>query len=216
MPTLEATFVKATTLTLLAVAALLTGCSGDGEPAAPPTQEDALTTVDPGPTTQEPVDDEVTTSAPPDDVSVTTEAGGPPEMPALAQEDSEAGAIAFVEHYLNTFNYSTMTPEAGLLGNLTAEDCETCATFDDIVNEYVSNKEHTAGPILTFDNPTGSFTGDHAVVFVDAVQSIPARLDATGDVVKEEGSPQAFNMSVRLQTSETGWRIHEIQIGSAR
>ena len=206
--------MKATTLTLLAVAALLAGCGGGGEPAAPPPQEDALTTVAPAPTPQEPVEDAVATSAPPDDVSVTTEAGGPPEMPELAREDSEAGAVAFAEHYLDTFNYSTMSPASGLLEPLAMDACETCNTFTDIVDEYVSNAERTAGPILTYEEPTGSFSGDHAVIFVTAVQAIPARLDASGRVVKDEGSPQAFSMAIRLNFDEAGWQVHEIEVGT--
>lgn len=202
---------------LLIGAVLLAGCQGDSEPADPPSSQDSLTTAtlttsDAAPTTEAPGDDVEQTTAPSDTVE-TTEASGPPVMPEEAQEDSEAGAKAFVMHYLDTFNYATMTPESGLLDPLGDESCETCNAFIDIVAEYTSANERANGPILTFTEPTGSLTGDHAVLYVEAVQAFPARLNAEGHVVGEEGSPEAFTMVVRLNPTTEGWIISEIQLG---
>lgn len=206
------------TLTMVAAGALLAGCSGEAEPAAPPPSEEALTTsdtaptTDAAPTTEEPPDDVVETTAPPDVVE-TTEAGGPPEMPEVATEDSEAGAKAFASYYLDTFNYSTSTPASGLLEELSDNSCETCNAFLGIIAEYTSENQRTDGPILTYSSPTGTITGDHAVLFVDAVQTVPARLDADGNVVKEAGESETFKMVIRLKPTDSSWLVTEIQVG---
>lgn len=137
--------MKTKMLTLLAVAALAAGCSGGEEPADPPTSDAALTTseatpvADPAPTTETPDDVSQTSAAP--DVSETTVDSGPPELPPEAQEDSEAGAAAFAEHYIDMINYTSKYPEVGLLDKLSSENCEVCANFEDTVATSVETGE---------------------------------------------------------------------------
>lgn len=52
-----------------------------------------------------------------------------PPMPELALEDSEAGAIAFVEHYIEVFNYAANTGDVEPLRALSHPDCEGCESY---------------------------------------------------------------------------------------
>ncbi|USQ82153.1 DUF6318 family protein [Ornithinimicrobium faecis] len=203
------------TLTLIAAGALLAGCSGEAEPADPPTGEDALTsetapTTDAAPTTEAPPDDVVETSSPPDVVE-TTEVAGPPELPDEATEDSEAGAAAFAEHYLNSLNYSTSTSTPGLLDNLADPDCQTCQNFQELVDSYTSNEHHSDGPVITFDPLEARSTGESMVILASVTQPVPATLDKDGTVVEEGLEPSSFEMAIRLHWVDDGWKILEIQ-----
>lgn len=109
--------------------ALLAGCGQSPEPSPPPTSEDALTTATTD-VTQE-TETAPTTEAP---ETEEAEAEGPPQMPDAAKEQTEEGAEAFVEYYIQTVN-------AGHLGNATADDvralaadsCETCSAFAEVI-----------------------------------------------------------------------------------
>lgn len=205
---------------LVATVALLASCSGGDDPADPPTSQDALTTTsDTAPTTSTgdtapttaPPDDTEATSAPDDDATATTEADGAPEMPEEAKEDSEAGAAAFATHYLDTLNYSTMTPASGLLSGLVDESCETCTSFEGLVEQYTSKDRHSEGPVVTFQPLEARATGETTVIFADATQPVPATLDSDGNVVLEGGESTAFTMVIRLHRVDDAWRISEIQ-----
>lgn len=84
-------------------------CSGDPEPIEP------------------------TTTAPPatptSSTTSTADGESPPDMPDAALEDTEAGAIAFVEHYIDVFNYTANTGDAEPLRALSHPDCEGCETY---------------------------------------------------------------------------------------
>lgn len=208
--------MKTMTLTMVAAGALLAGCSGEAEPAAPPPSEEALTTsdtaptTDAAPTTEEPPDDVVETTAPPDVVE-TTEAGGPPELPEVATEDSEAGAAAFAEHYLDTLNYSTTTSTSGLIDDLGDPECQTCDNFRELVDSYTSKDQYSDGPVITFDELEARATGETMVILANVTQPIPDTLDRDGNVVESGQEPSSFDMAIRLHWVDDGWRILEIQ-----
>nr|WP_306254955.1 DUF6318 family protein [Ornithinimicrobium cryptoxanthini] len=172
-----------------------------------------MTTTDPAPTTAAPPDDvEETSSSPAGDATETTEASGPPEMPDEAKEDSESGAEAFALHYLEVFNYAAMTPEAGHLEQLASDDCATCAGFESMIAKYIENDERAAGPIVTVDSARAQATGDTTVVFAEAVQTVPATLDAAGAVVTASAQPTSFTMVLTLTLDGQAWEVAEIQV----
>ena len=72
---------------------------------------------------------EPTTSSPTAAPSPSLEGDGPPPMPDLATEDSEAGAIAFVEHYIDVFNYAANSGDVEPLRALSHPDCEGCESY---------------------------------------------------------------------------------------
>ncbi|AXH95766.1 DUF6318 family protein [Ornithinimicrobium avium] len=106
--------------------AVLSGCSQTPEPSPPPSSEDALTTSTPDKS-------EATSEAPPTDAAETEEpeADGPPQMPEEATEQTEAGAEAFVEYYLNTLNAARASRDASELQRLATEECESCRNFEE-------------------------------------------------------------------------------------
>lgn len=120
---------------------LLAACDNQTEPAAPPTTQDALTTATatPNPTPDE-VD--VTTEAAPttaEAAPTTTEPttaepaadDGPPEMPEEAKEQTDAGAEAFVRHWVASLDHVYAGGSADTVLALSGPDCQSCSALVD-------------------------------------------------------------------------------------
>ncbi len=111
----------AAALTCMSVA-LLAACSTP-EPSPAPTPESSV-----GSTTDA---SEATATSTPDDSVQTTSPGvgadpGVPELPPEAMEDTEDGAEAFVQHYIDLLNYTGQFPQAGVIEPYGTENCLTC------------------------------------------------------------------------------------------
>lgn len=68
----------------------------------------------------------------------TPEAGTPtsaPALPELAQQHTDAGAVAFTEHWFKAAEWSASQGETAYLESISAKDCEYCATFLTVVRE---------------------------------------------------------------------------------
>lgn len=87
---------------VIAALALLGACTSDPTPREP----------DPTPTT-----------------SSATPARPVPTMPAQASEDSPEGAAAFVNHYVDVFNYAAATGDVAELSRLSSPDCTGCQKY---------------------------------------------------------------------------------------
>jgi hypothetical protein len=90
----------------------LTGCSDGDEPAGGPGPSGPPATISSAPTTDPPH-------------------GGPPQLPALAREQSNAGAKAFVRYYIDVLNYAHSEGVAGPLRRLGTRGCDVCQILAD-------------------------------------------------------------------------------------
>lgn len=84
---------------------LLSACSGDPEPREPAPSPSASPTAT------------------------------PPDMPDLANEESDEGAAAFVAHYVDVFNFAATTGDVTRLRELSSSACEGCSAYIDLYRE---------------------------------------------------------------------------------
>lgn len=203
---------------ILAIAAatglvLLAACDNQTDPAAPPTTQDALTTS-------------TTTPAPtPDDVALTTEAApttaeptieapvaedGPPEMPAEAEEQTEAGAEAFALHYIDLLNYTAENPEPDLLDKLASDDCGTCGQFSSTVDDLVANEEKYTSALAEYLKSTAVHTNETAVVSVNVDQPNLSVVDSTGEVLRTYPAASDLAMEFHLVWMNSSWLVDKI------
>ncbi|OLT39244.1 hypothetical protein BJF86_09525 [Serinicoccus sp. CNJ-927] len=183
------------TIVVAAVAGLvmLAGCDSSTEPAAPPTSEDALTTP-----TEEPSEDTEVTSEPAETSEEATseepDADRPPEMPAVAAEQTEEGAEAFAEHYISTLNWAYMTGDTTASQTLSDSECESCAGLIAEAAEY-----QTEGDYVRTERTSALLSSDGA------------RVEVTIEQLSGAGAGEA-EIVVRLRPSEEAWLVDEITI----
>ena len=79
---------------------------------------------------------------PPPSASVTI---APLEMPEAAKADTEEGALAFVEYYIEVFNYSANTGDTDLLRSLSHPDCSGCDSYATTFESQYSNGGYSIG-----------------------------------------------------------------------
>ncbi|MFK5633297.1 MULTISPECIES: DUF6318 family protein [unclassified Ornithinimicrobium] len=187
-----------------ALAALvLTGCGGGAEPSAPPTSEPALTTATATP------DEVVETSEAAATTAEPTEAAGPPKMPEEAKEQTEAGAEAFVLHYIDLINYTGMHPEVGLLEQNSTNNCGTCLQFSESVAKAEAEDTRQTGPIAEMGSPTSVVAGTSAVVTVKGAQQQVDVLNAEDEVV--ETYPRQDDVVMEFNLLYDGsWRVDRL------
>ncbi|QFG68069.1 DUF6318 family protein [Ornithinimicrobium pratense] len=195
---------------------LLAGCDTQTDPSPPPTTEDALTTLTATPTTH--ADDvDITTEAAPTTAEPTTSEpvadDGPPEMPAEAQEQTQAGAIAFAEHFVEVVNYTGIHPTPGLISGLSLEDCGTCGNLEATVEYSAENNEVLNEDLWEITAPPDIlvFSGSDALVRVPLTQHELAVFDDNDQEV-ERTDRQSLNLGIDLSW-EDGWIIRAVQVG---
>lgn len=104
---------------LVLIGAMLAGCSG-GEADEP---ADPLSSSTPSSSDATPADD------PSSDV---------PELPDVAQENTLAGAEAFIRHYIELLNYASHTGDTDALEAVSDQDCAGCSHYADLYKETYS------------------------------------------------------------------------------
>lgn len=157
----------------------VTACS-EPEASAPPEPEDSVgATSEPSPP-----EDSATTSSP---VDARGEDPGVPELPAEAMEDTETGAEAFVQYYIDLLNYVAMFPRVGLLEQYGSSDCGTCSTFEKNVEEQVQEETFHDGPSSVVEELDALPSGNGYRVFVTAEAPAFQRIDKFGQTVEKIG-----------------------------
>lgn len=196
---------------------VLAGCDGTAEPAQPPSQEDALTTATATPPPPPPIDEtEATTDAAPttiaptgDTVGTTEDAGGPPELPEEATEQTEEGAEAFVEHYLLQLNATGQEPQAGILEQYASDSCGTCAQFATAVTDMLEENEHYDAPLTQLQDVNTIYTGDTAISIATVNQPDVNVISQTGEVVNTYPAERGVRMEFHLRW-DRAWTIDKI------
>ena len=123
---------------LLACALTVTACTGGASPPQPP--ESASPSVEqspsptPSPSPTKPKYQPATAKGPAKNVPK-------PEMPKLAKEHNEEGAIAFVKYYFDLMNYSLETYTTEDIEEITMKNCRVCGVnFIDHLNLQAHRK----------------------------------------------------------------------------
>lgn len=195
---------------------LLTACDDQTQPSPPPTTQEALTTATQTPSPS-PDDTDVTTEAAPTTTEPTTEEpvadDGPPEMPAEAQEQTQAGAIAFAEHFIDVVNYTGIHPTPGMIDDISLEECSTCSNLEATVVYSAENGEILQDDLweVTSTPEILVFSGINALVRVPLQQHELPVWNLSGDEV-DRTEQQALDLGVDL-TWEEGWKVRAVQVG---
>lgn len=188
---------------------VLAGCS-DPQASPPPDPQEpvAATSQSPEGTATSAPDDAVQTTSP---VDADREDPGVPELPPEAMEDTEAGAEAFVQYYVDLLNYTGKFPQSGLLEPFSDEACATCEAFETEVIELDSRSEHYDSDALQpFAMTTIRFQGDSQVT-VQSFAPAANRLDVNGKILSSTEEVEKLEWLVELTPSEGSFVVKGIK-----
>lgn len=112
-------------------ALLLAGCS----------QQDVAGSIESSSGSSEPR----TTNSPTTTPTPSKTTAEPPAMPALAKQQSNAGAKAFIRHYIDVLNHAYAVPDPDELRQLSDDACQSCESLIQISERLSENGGRQVG-----------------------------------------------------------------------
>ena len=131
-----------------------------------------------------------------------------PTMPAAAEKNSEAGAIAFVKHYIDVFNYASNTGDVKELQKLFESGCKACRTYLDTIESAHANGADVDG----FDWTVSNLVADQGSTFNLAINSGKYRTRDTAHSEWTEVLAAKYELVVELSRREGGWLVAELYL----
>jgi hypothetical protein len=177
----------------VACALALTGCSGGDDQAGGPTP-----------------------SGPPAATTTPTATAsahhGPPVLPALAREHSNAGAKAFVRYYIDVVNYAYKHLRPQLLVPLSPRSCTLCSANLEVLRRlHRDGGQQLGGRMSATQVLTGPFEPHGTRLYFARIHVSPGKSRAThGDRFKpiEE---QRFMLEFDLLWTPALWSIDDVR-----
>ncbi|MDF8265163.1 DUF6318 family protein [Luteipulveratus flavus] len=193
----------------VACAGALSGCGGDADAGGSPTA--------PSSSSSTPLATSTSTAVPASSAAPTSSALGPglPGVPPDARANTEPAAIAFAKHYYDQLNRVRMSPSAGLLDGYGLGTCKPCSGFAANVKKMASSGERNSGPAVRVLDARRLTAERGMIIQVDIDQEPVSVLARDGSVVRSYQSVKGVQTVVFLTWSDGGWRIANIQIGTA-
>jgi len=160
---------------------LLSACSGDPEPREPAPSPSASPTAT------------------------------PPDMPELANEESDEGAFGFATHFIESMNYSVNSGVTEPLTALSSKSCESCRSYIETIQSDAQHGTTVRGFRWTIAN--GSVDNDGAV---------DLRIDADEYEIREFGDADwsrvesaRYELGLSLKYGSSGWTVMEMYLPEA-
>lgn len=189
--------LAATTLTC---AACSTGPSGSddtpGTSSAPATTHDTATTTASRTATASP-------STPP--------AAGP-VVPSAARSHTPAGAVAFVQFYIDQVNRAWTTPQTGLIPALSLPTCKSCAGLESSAKELSTAKAHYARSSLAIEQPEYGVIGNPPRELVTCtIVETPTPTIGPTSTYTPPGKATHYPASLEIAWRDGNWAVTEIR-----
>lgn len=147
--------------------------------------------------------------------SASASAVAPPVMPEVAKEHTEAGAVAFVQHFWDVVNYAQATLDVRPLERLITEGCDGCRGGIEALREV----KERGGVVVGGTNRTGDFgvkqlAADSTLVFevTFTVTNDPETIDyppPAQDVTR--GGASVRDRFILFQRND-GWRVGTFEV----
>ena len=136
----------------------------------------------------------------------------PPAMPALAKDDSRAGAKAFVRYYVDIINYGYLSGDATALLKLGAKTCAVCSALARNVDQ-ISNRggEQVGGQwsVKTL-NPIASGS-ESLEIFIAKVEVAKGRSRATRTSPAKPIKPSASFYEIHVSWTGSSWTTQDLR-----
>lgn len=126
-----------------------------------------------------------------------------PVMPEEANQETEAGAQAFLDYYADAGWYAYQTGDTSLMRAIVTPDCEKCLSEMDLVDEIYSKGDWAAGSDERSEIQENSFfetAGGYYSLPVNVTNN-GAKLVSNGKVLQEflpYNAPDRFNVNIKF------------------
>jgi hypothetical protein len=144
--------------------------------------------------------------------AATTDSLTEPHLPGDATEETPKGAVAFVNHWVDVFNYATNTGQVGAFRSLNDRNCKSCRSYEREIARLnsdgaeVRNFRWTAGrAVLTEDRRLETSIRTHTYEVRDSA-------DDKWSTVK--GSSQ--ELGFQLDWKSKNWTVGELYIPESK
>jgi hypothetical protein len=173
----------------------LAGCSGDEEagglsPSSPPAD----------------------TSSAPSSSASTAPHDGPPKLPAVARQHTNAGAKAFVRYYIDVLNYAWVEGRPRALANFAADGCDLCAEFVDALARRTRRGGDQTGGTFTIDSlgvAAADSENTYLLIAQLAVSRGQSRASATSPPTQIRHD--SHTLQFRIGWRHTGWALEDLE-----
>jgi hypothetical protein len=132
----------------------------------------------------------------------------PPVMPDAAKANTKAGAIAFVRHYIEVFNFAQATGSSSDLSALSSQRCQECTATINALEQIYDSAGHIEGGALM----PRAFAADHNSA--EDMWVVLARIDSGPQsvVTSPTSSPTTLpggrrSMSFSVVQERGGWKV---------
>lgn len=160
----------------------LAGCGGDPKADPPPT---------PSPSTSP--------------VSTTPSA---PAMPEAAKENSKAGAIAFVRHYIAVFNRAQSTGDTQQLAALSSPDCADCqAAIDGLKRIYETGGKIAGGDLEPGPATAAQNKAEHRWLVLIRIESGPQSVTTAANAAPSQMPGGTRSMEFGVKHEASTWKV---------
>lgn len=129
-----------------------------------------------------------------------------PAMPEIAQDESAAGAEAFVRHYIDVLNYAAVTGETEELKQLAHDDCEGCRAYEKTFDEIYAADGFIRGAEWEITAVEQEQLETHVDVFVN-IDIAEGTFKTTGDDSEERSGTDADLLRFSVQRADDSWNI---------
>ena len=176
------TFVRRIALAALALPLLLGGCADDEpEPKVP------------------------ATSSPTSPVAETN------TTPEAWHEQTEDGAVAYAEHWIELLNGARLASETEPLAEASTPECGTCSNYVRLINKWRSNGTTYESKPWTIEQ-VGVIASEHESVQLALRIFRPMEVITQSDGREERNKGTRATYSATFRWFQGGWRMHELVI----
>ncbi len=140
----------------------------------------------------------------PDATSKPTPTATVPSMPAEAKEGSDEGAIAFVKHYIEVFNYASNTGDVEELQKLSDSDCGGCTEYIDLFRKTYADGGYFKDSDWQLNTITAEAQGSEMVVFAH-LSAPKGRYKTSTKSTERAGEGESTDVTLVPAPTSSGW-----------
>ena len=129
-----------------------------------------------------------------------------PAMPPEAKEDSKAGAIAFVKHYIDVFNYASNTGDVEELQKLSDPKCEACRNYIQLFDKTYSEGGYFKDSDWILSDPRLEVR-DQASVVLGHIHAPAGTYKVRKGIDVKPGDPEDFAATYLPFHATDGWQM---------